>query len=328
MNKRIAIWGLAGAAAALMNTGAAMAQRDLVAVSSGDWRSNTAVWKLASAQGGGDPYVVAPDADDNATILGGATVFTDNKTGGGVAAALTLTVNASAIMELRNDAELQLGTSLAVNTSGAFRFYADDGQTRPILRSTGNLAIAGQIQNADPADGDGSAGGEIARTGANTVQFNAGSTVNTASGVLVISAPVLNLGTIDANVSNVTVGGNVLSGSTGLFRASGGNMTFNGDVENDGKIQAQNGGDVTFSGTSTVNAASAGHFMVTGAGSDMVFGHSAGVTITSGAHFQVTAGSMLVNQSLETNGGMQQTAGSITAAAGKTFKTTGAFVAP
>jgi len=282
MNIRFATWGLVVAlVGSVSGTATYGVTRDLVAVTTGNWRNNTAVWKLASAQGGGDPYVVQPDSDDNATILTGVEITVDSKATS-IAEALTLTVNNSnsAVLSMEDDGELRLENSLTVSGSGVFQFRAGVGETRPILRSAGSLEINGHIQIVDAA------GAEIAKLTTETVKFNSGSLVDSAGGDLVISA----------------------------------------NLENAGRIEAKGGFDVNISGE--IDDDSAGHFMATAANSDMTFNHTTAVVIDGGADFQLTGGSMAFNQSVQTNGGYQQTGGTVQVAATKTYTATGAFVAP
>ena len=105
-----------------------------------------------------------------------------------------------------------------------------------------------------------------------------------------------------------------------------GPIVITADFVNDGTVTA-NGGtagfDITFTGA--IASGSTGLFQVTAANSDMIFNHSAALTITGGADFNVEAGLMKFEESVETDGGYRQIGGKIRAAAGETFKATGAY---
>ena len=176
-----------------------------------------------------------------------------------------------------------------------------------------------------------------------------GSTLATSGGPLTISAPIENDGSITTGGNNlVTISGTVKSGSTGTFTAASGHMTvsgnledptatfsatgststmtFSGNVDMDGIIEA-NGGDVTFNSLCLINNDSIGTFRVTNANSTMRFDHSdtTAPSLTGDADFQVTAGTMRWSSDLTTAGGYQQTGGTIRADAGVTFTANGAY---
>jgi len=135
------------------------------------------------------------------------------------------------VLELADGAVLEISDSLTIDTdsqtpanSGVFRFYADDGETAPILRTTDSLEISGPITVEDPADGDGGAGGTIAAETASDWVILSG-TITAQHGLLNITSDIEVDGTILANASatarRISFTGEILEGSTGLIEASG-----------------------------------------------------------------------------------------------------------
>ncbi len=137
------------------------------------------------------------------------------------------------VLELHSGGVLEISDSLTIDTdsqnpanSGVFRFYADDGETAPILRTTDSLEISGPITVEDPADGDGGAGGTIAAETANDwVILTADGTITAQYGPLDITADIEVDGKVLANASStawrIRFTGEILEGSTGLIEASG-----------------------------------------------------------------------------------------------------------
>jgi len=139
-------------------------------------------------------------------------------------------VRAGGTLNLLGGSLLEVSHELRVADGGTFRFYADDGETRPILRTTLALNIFGHIQIVDPEDGDGGAGAEIARTSTTILKFNPGSLVDTEGGNLLISADFENDGVIEAGDGwDVSITGQISPNSSGQFMAAAANsdMTFN-----------------------------------------------------------------------------------------------------
>ncbi len=190
-----------------------------------NWEVDDGGWRAA------DDY---PRAGDTATILEDDLIYVSSST----QEAANLTVNkkvsgsSPAILEMRSAAVLKLRDTLTVQVDGSvaantaiFRFYADDGETQPILRTTASLEISGPITVEDPADSDGCAGGKIdANTAADWVILMSDGTITAQYGPLDITCDIEVDGTILANASatawRIRFTKEILGGSTGLIEAS------------------------------------------------------------------------------------------------------------
>jgi hypothetical protein len=122
--------------------------------------------------------------------------------------------------------------------------------------------------------------------------------------------------------------------SGGKLLAEGGGLTITAPLRNNGTVRA-GGNSCEDQGPVTVAfivappaAASSGRFEVDHEDARMLFAIGSGVTFTGGAHFDVRKGEMVFAGSVTTNGGLRMLGGSILVIGGRTFKATGAFVAP
>ena len=265
------------AIAALLMSGATAqgVTRNLSAVASGDWNDDDAVWKI----GGVGDFVVAPDSDDNATILTGVTVTVDKFATLGVAEAATLTVDASGILTMEHDGQLELGTALTI--TGTFQFDDQTEGTIPILRAASNLVISGDIVTVSGAN----EGGKIEMDASQSVRLSSG-TISSQYGPIVVTADFENDGTMTANGGaagyDITFTGAIASGSTGLFQVTATNS------------------DMIFNHSSAVCLDDGG-------------------SPAAGADFVVSAGIMQFKQDLSTIGDLTFTGGKIIADASMTY---------
>ncbi len=191
-------------------------------------------------------------------------------------------------LELAGGAVLSVRDTVVVRPNGEFTFNATTG-SQPILWSAG-YPHTGNLSISGLITITGSLGGRIDRVYARTVTLESDGVITSESGPLVIAAPLANEGVIRATGSSTSCA-------------------------------------ITI--TAAPSAGSTGRFeSAEHDNARMVFGASAGLTFTGGAHFDVRRGGMVFNDDVETNGGFRMLSGVVMVAAGKSFKATGAFVAP
>ena len=305
-----------------------------------DWFTE-ANWAAESGGGGGNGV---PALDDDVTIQNGHEIIVDDLT----ASVDTVTIDSGGTLSLVSvgggtPTTGILRVQVSVTNNGTFRFN-EATDAAPILRADGAATLLTGTYNTVAASG-----GVFDNTAGSDFRLPSGSTIGSVGGVLTISSNIENDGSITtASGSAITISGNVLSGSTGTFTASTAamtisgdlvdptatfsattnnvTMTFSGDVDMDGIIEA-NGGNVTFDTNSVINNDSIGTFRVTHSNSTMRFQHSDSTapSLTGDSDFQLTAGTMRWSSTLTTAGGYQQTGGTLQADAGETFTANGAY---
>ncbi len=238
----------------------------------------------------------------------------------GVESFLRVIVEDGGTLQIAPGGVLTVFIAATVEEGGTFEFTGDSGQAGTLRASVLLLPVA--------LDGEftvtGSIGGVLDGVLASSFRLKTTGSITTLAGPLTISAPIENDGTITGAGGNVVVTADVLGGSSGTFAADGADLLFTGNVENDGRITTS-GGDITFLSSSSVSAGSSGFFEVMAAGASMVFNHQNSVNITARADFNVEAGLMHFKQSMQTDGGFQQSGGTVTVDPGKSFRATGAY---
>jgi hypothetical protein len=115
----------------------------------GNW-NNPSTW---SSSCNGLPGFTYPQAGDTAYICG-HTVTVIGRDGTAEAAIVVVLDANGAVLRMDDDGRLEVSGSVTVNGTGVFEFYADDEETRPDLRATGEgVDLAGTISFPGEAGG-------------------------------------------------------------------------------------------------------------------------------------------------------------------------------
>ncbi|MCG8405761.1 MAG: DUF4097 domain-containing protein [Phycisphaerales bacterium] len=285
-------------------------------VTDGDWNKG-ATWGLV----GNDEGTHYPGANDDAIISTGDRVDIGS---------MTVSVNSlvirdiasgtPGILEMQDSGVLQIESSIDVEDSetvpGVLRFVGTTGTPGELRAAAAGVTLDGPY--TVPQALGAKFGFDLSN---DSFSFQSGATLSTASGDVTISSLFTNNGVLDATSGDISITGTFTNNLDAILRSTGGAVTVSGASENDGIYQV-NGANMTISGQ--LDTASTGMFRLT-SNHTMTFQDGSEVTGDISAHFNVQDGTLLFNGSHSTDGGFEQTGGTVQVDANESFEAKGLY---